>query len=51
MGKLSFRKVNLTKVSYVLGNRATIQEFMEPDYMLLKSKDYFVFGDLWTPNK
>lgn len=44
MGKLGFRKVNLTIVSYVLGNRARIQELLELYFMLLKSKKYFVFG-------
>lgn len=44
MGKLSFRKINLIMVSYVLGNRARIQEFMELYFTLLKSKTYFVFG-------
>lgn len=43
MGKLSFRKASLTIVSYVVGNRARIQEFMELYFMLLESKDCFVF--------
>lgn len=51
MGKLSFRKVNLAIVLYVIGNRARIQEFMELDFKFLKSKNGFTFGYLWIPSK
>lgn len=49
MGKLSFRRVNLTRVLYVVGNKARIQELMELAFMLLKRKGYFCFGYFLIP--
>ena len=45
-GKLSFGKLNLGIASYVVDRKERIKEFMELDFMFLKSKEYFAFGHL-----